>query len=648
MSEQDKQTTLADISAIKIENPKGSGFTMEGKSNDVLMGTKLINIFIGENSAGKSRFLRKLLVDNFFDFDINSDFKEQILPIIKKLAYHPTNPNTPNLKIKNRYSEIIYKAMSHDDKDILDNATEQVINNAIEQDSLALFSSISLSDIIKKRNSGLTPSLVDKLTKISHDCNSINQFLENREYIPILRGLRPLSSENDVFKTRTEKDYFVYIERNIDIYTGYLLYNDLVHSLLGMESERENVKKFEQYLSIYFFEGKQITLIPKKDREGSINPNDVVYIKIGNEPMLPIYQLGDGIQALIILTVRPFLTTEPTMFFIEEPEQHLHAGMQRALIEALRACPQHKYFFTTQSNHFIDLSIESHDIALFSVKKTLDIDNNANSVIVNQQDRSDILKDLGVLGSSVLLANCSIWVEGITDKLYLRVYLSRFINDLKKISESETHSPEERKINRSRYHKLQSFNENLHYVFVEYQGSNITHWNFFDSDDEKSTPAKKINKDILLIADKDIDSKGTRVDTLKSALNDNFQLLDYKEIENYIPHKIIIETAKKRWNTFNGKGKCRINTAKLHKLKFNNISTGIGRTLEKAVIYSDDVKKDRKFFEDKSGTIKDKVKFCETACHLMESGETDWELTDELRTLCDTVWTFIEKHNQVR
>lgn len=648
MSELDKQTTLADISAIKIENSEDSGFTMEGKSNDTLMGTKLINVFIGENSAGKSRFLRKLLISNFIDYSINYNYYDRLKKHFLAEAFPLINEYSRKV-MAGRLIKSIQNFINNNELIVFDSNIEDLISTFCHDIYHQIYGrKMPIETIEKTLKDVLGNVLYDKFSTINKNVNSILNYLPNRSYIPIMRGLRPLHPESDLFLSRTKSDYFPDDKYDFNIYSGYELYSDLIHSLLGMENERENVYKFEKYLSLHFFKGQQITLIPKKDRKDSPEQNDVVYIKIGNEPMLPIYQLGDGIQALIILTVRPFLTTEPTMFFIEEPEQHLHAGMQRALIEALRACPQHKYFFTTQSNHFIDLSIESHDIALFSVKKTLDIDNKANSVIVNQQDRSDILKDLGVLASSVLLANCSIWVEGITDKFYLRVYLNRFINYLKEISESETHSPEERERNRSRYHKLRSFNENLHYVFIEYQGSNITHWNFFDSDDEKTTPAKKINKDILLIADKDIDSKGTRVDILKSALNDNFQLLNYKEIENYIPQKIIIETAKKRWDTFNGKGKCRIDAAKLHKLKFDNISTGIGRTLEKAVIYSDDVKKDRKFFEDKSGTIKDKVKFCETACHLMESGETDWELTDELRTLCDTIWKFIEKHNQVR
>ncbi|OBU04238.1 hypothetical protein [Morganella psychrotolerans] len=74
MSDQNKKITLADVSAIKINNPTDSGFTMEGKSNNVLMSTKLINILIGENNAGKSRFLRKLFICELTAFNINSDY----------------------------------------------------------------------------------------------------------------------------------------------------------------------------------------------------------------------------------------------------------------------------------------------------------------------------------------------------------------------------------------------------------------------------------------------------------------------------------------------------------------------------------------------------------------------------------------------
>ncbi|WP_074401171.1 AAA family ATPase [Morganella psychrotolerans] len=520
------------------------------------------------------------------------------------------------------------------------------IKNELSREKHGGYNSTDIATYYKR---ALTDDLTLGLNMLSEKCKDISIYFKNRIYIPILRSLRPLDPIHDLFIDRTIHDYFNCNAKDDNfknsIYTGYPLYSDLIYSLLGMEPERENVKQFENYLSLHFFEGKSVTLIPKKDREENKEQNDVVYIKIGDEEMLPIYQLGDGIQALITLTVKPFLTTEPTMFFIEEPEQHLHAGMQRALINALRACPQHKYFFTTQSNHFIDLSVESHDIALFSVKKTLD-NNKANSTIINQHDRSEILKDLGVLASSVLLANCSIWVEGITDKFYLRVYLNRFINNLEIESKSESLSIKEREILAKRYQKLRSLNENLHYVFVEYQGSNITHWNFLDDTSENDTPAKKLCHDIFLLADQDISQKGTRTDDLEQALGKHFHLLDRKEIENYIPAQVITETAKKCWENFNGKADSILDENKLSELCFKDKTIGIGKILEPCIIRGNDVKTERKFFEDKSGTIKDKVKFCETACTLMQSGDIEWELTPELDGLCNKIWAFIEESNK--
>ena len=63
-----------------------------------------------------------------------------------------------------------------------------------------------------------------------------------------------------------------------------------------------------------------------------------------------------------------------------------------------------------------------------------------------------------------------------------------------------------------RVNKLRNYKENLHYIFTEYQGSNITHWNFDDeTSDGEATHAKSMTKNILLIADADIEGKGDRV-----------------------------------------------------------------------------------------------------------------------------------------
>lgn len=113
-------------------------------------------------------------------------------------------------------------------------------------------------------------------------------------------------------------------------------------------------------LSKTFFDEKEVALIPKvKD--------DVLTIKIGDEKERPIYNLGDGIQSIILITLPLFLYLDISkvrntnvLVFIEEPEIGLHPSLQRTLIETLldKRFENFQFFFTTHSNHFLDMQLK--------------------------------------------------------------------------------------------------------------------------------------------------------------------------------------------------------------------------------------------------------------------------------------------------
>ncbi len=591
-----------------------------GKIDDefwLLESTRQINFFIGPNNSGKSRKLRDLLKDDqkgwtcdisevrinvvaneFLDyleklpsahspFNRLSNFHESKLrDCLKKIKSQPNNFETfiAALRLASKYDRS--HSSSNDEKSFRDILIKWIDKNF----------GMSVEKLVTEYQTRKWPKV----------------------YIPTLRSLRQVSPE-DLFKSRTIGDYFPPELKDAEIFTGHSMYEDLKTHLLGSHDKRQKVREFEKYLSENFFFGNDISLVPMVNK-------DVVYVKEGEDEDRAIYDLGDGIQSIIILTFKVFMAEKPTMFFIEEPEHFLHAGLQRTLIETFAKHKEHMFFMTTHSNHFLDLAQERDDISIQQVSRV-----NGESKVQASLDYGELLNELGVRASSVLLANCSIWVEGVTDKLYLRAYLNKYIDELE---------DEDKKS------KLKSYHENLHFVFTEYQGSNITHWDFSDDveNNGSETPAKRLNRNILLIADADIEGKGERVESLREALGEAFYLLEYKEIENFIPFDILVDTAKARWETFKQRADCNINKfSNIKESSFRKRDVGIGKVLERNVVKAEGL--ERNFYSDKSGTIKDKVKFCHTAISLMNESD-DWKLTPELTLLCKRVWDFIESHNQ--
>src|SRR5205807_682440 len=113
------------------------------------------------------------------------------------------------------------------------------------------------------------------------------------------------------------------------------------------------------------------------------------------------------------------------LFFCEEPELCMHPGMQRAFLKLITSdkFANHQYFLTTHSNHFLDLTQDFDNVSIYTVQKQIAVtdkkekDATFHIQNVSNEDRR-CLEFLGVRNSSVFLSNCTIWVEGITDRRY--------------------------------------------------------------------------------------------------------------------------------------------------------------------------------------------------------------------------------------
>ncbi|MDC4613862.1 ATP-binding protein, partial [Acinetobacter baumannii] len=256
------------------------------------------------------------------------------------------------------------------------------------------------------------------------DIEKINDLFQDKFYIPTLRGMRPVTDINNKqpYLERAQKDYFKDSSKfnAKNIITGECLYYELKIHLLGRPEQRELIKKYEEKLSQYFFDNEIVTLIPMFGKDKNGNENDVVHIKIGDDEQFPIYDLGDGLQQVIIMTYEAFIKKDKThAFFIEEPELHMHAGMVRQLMNFYLNETSHYYFFTTHSNHLLDMVDESNQVIIQKIIKEIDEDNKFFFKIYNCDKDHELLTSLGVRPSSVYLANCTIWIEGVTDRMYL-------------------------------------------------------------------------------------------------------------------------------------------------------------------------------------------------------------------------------------
>lgn len=477
------------------------------------------NVFVGTNNSGKSRLLRRLFIS----------------------AYDSTRSNNVNIKffddsndslidLKGLFSRWIYKGESRNF--ILHNSYQhhkEIFEKNILFDLGIIMDFMKNIDIIQPANNqflgidfgniqsySLHRGFGDHQEEIFSEIKDIRRKLElNSIYLPILRGLRPIQRLNnkfdntDSFALRTKFDY-PDIFSQAPVFSGLSIYEDIKRLLLGTEEDRTLISDFEVFLQKNIFLEK-VTLIPKHDK-------DVLNIKIGNKPQLEIYNLGDGLQTIITVLFPIFIGKDSErLIFIEEPEVHLHPLWQSKLLRALKQIPNQQYFITTHSN----VLINDPETKLFFVKQ----ENESMSVknIKLDTDKLLLIQELGYKQSDLLQANYILWVEGPSDKIYLKYWLEKLAPHLV---------------------------EGINYVILFFGGSSYKHL-LHESEVLDLSFIKTINQNFGIVLDSDKDSKKALLKKDKKNIEKHFVennlfcwITEYREIENYISLDDFIDAVK--------------------------------------------------------------------------------------------------------
>lgn len=491
------------------------------KDFTILQNINKINVFVGTNNSGKSRFLREICnnVDEAQLVDIEAVVDLKALERnIKNLEtqYLTTLVNLKRFqnqfKDDEKFSSLLKRMPDTQNVDSLDSFLE-LLNELM---------SISKKDVLKPSKSLFNEDLaIKELNRYASNIHNetfqiLNSKNLDRLYIPILRGLRPINyeenrfSNRNVYLDRTKHDYFKG-KLNTTIYTGLSLYEDIMKLLLGTEEERSEIIDFEIFLEKYIFNLK-VTLIPKYN-------DDVLHIKIGEEQQLEIFNLGDGLQTIIAVLFPIFLArNKKTAVFIEEPEVHLHPEWQTKLLYALKTFNNHQFFITSHSSSFINDKDASVFNFIRSNKKSL------VSIIDDDFKKSELISELGYKPSDLLLTNYILWVEGPSDKIYIKRWIELMDPNLV---------------------------EGKHYSIMFYGGDTYRHF-LMNGENFDLSFIKKLNGNFGLIMDSDRKNKHEAYSKTKKELeilfhesHSFFWLTKSRELENYIDFELFKETVKK-------------------------------------------------------------------------------------------------------
>ncbi len=244
---------------------------------------------------------------------------------------------------------------------------------------------------------------------------------------------------------------------------------------------------------------------------------------------LPLTSLGTGIHEVIILASAATILNEQIVC-IEEPELHMHPELQKKFIEYLEKETTNQYFITTHSASILD----KPNTSIFHV--TINDGVSTVSPVSSSSQRFSVCTDLGYRASDLVQANCIVWVEGPSDRIYLKWWISSLDPTLI---------------------------EGIHYSIMFYGGRLLSHLTANDPEVEEFISLRRLNQNISIVIDSDRKSKQNDINDTKKRVQAEFEastgmawITGGREIESYLDREIL-ETAIKEIHPSIASVKCR-------------------------------------------------------------------------------------------
>ncbi|MCM1184091.1 MAG: ATP-binding protein [Roseburia sp.] len=251
-----------------------------------------------------------------------------------------------------------------------------------------------------------------------------------------------------------------------------------------------------------------------------------IYLKEKGRERVPLSKSGSGIKTiilvllnLIVVPLQPQNAGKTIVYGFEELENNLHPAMQRKLFDYIYefAVEKSRYvFITTHSHVAINTFFDKEKACIYHVVK----ENKGAALkrIESYIDKTEILDDLDIKASDILQANGIIWVEGPSDRIYIKKWLEIFCNN--------------------------QFEEGKHYQFLYYGGRLLSQYSAEEETDLISIITT--NRNAAIVMDSDKINQTTRLTDTKKRIIEEFDKLDMfcwvtkgKEIENYIPKEAV-------------------------------------------------------------------------------------------------------------